>query len=263
MKFKILWIVLSFQFLNIHAGPLHDAVRNNDLEQVVILVKEGVDVDSFSDYGYTALHIAACYNLFDIAKILIESGADIDIVSVPKNSSKERTSLQIAAQFNSFEVAQLLVHSGVNVKKNTWCLGWEPLELAIESNAVDIVKLLIPVTDYISGRMLVVAVQQNSYELVQLLIEAGADVNYDSSLFSVQFGYPLPDWVFVKIRKGITYTALHCAVEKNYLNIAALLIKSGAKKDLKGNNPKTPLELATTPEMRNVFKHFGKTRKKK
>jgi ankyrin repeat protein len=101
--------------------------------------------------------------------------------------------------------------------------------------------------------MLIRAVENNSYKMVKILIDAGVDVNYDPVF---------PIFLFLKMRKGFTKTALHYAAENNYLDIAVLLIQSGAKKYMKGNNTKTPFDLVTTDKMRNVFKHIGKSRRR-
>lgn len=60
---------------------LHWAVKRNDQEIAMILIKHGVDVNGIDLAGRTALHIAARNDNSTLAKMLLDSGADANIKS--------------------------------------------------------------------------------------------------------------------------------------------------------------------------------------
>jgi ankyrin repeat protein len=74
------------------------------LSGVTALVMSGcvadADIEVRDEYGRTPLHLAALGNSPDIARLLIDSGANIDA---------------LAALGNSLEVAQMLIDSGANI----------------------------------------------------------------------------------------------------------------------------------------------------
>jgi len=61
-------------------------------------------------YGMTALMYAAQGGHFQVAKLLVENGADV-------NKQDGMTALMYAAQRGRFEVAKLLVENGADINK--------------------------------------------------------------------------------------------------------------------------------------------------
>ena len=111
--------------IDLEGWDLHRAAKENRSDIVRAFVIRG-DIDPeqpFSDmfgsqpyvwqavdeYGRTALQVAAWYNSLDVARLLIEHGADIDAKSNDGN-----TPLHDAAQENSLDVASLLIDRGAN-----------------------------------------------------------------------------------------------------------------------------------------------------
>ncbi|MDA0597412.1 MAG: ankyrin repeat domain-containing protein [Chloroflexi bacterium] len=62
------------------------------------------------EYGRTPLHLAALGNSPDIARLLIDSGADIE-----GKDNGGGTALHFAARNNSLDVATLLIDSGADI----------------------------------------------------------------------------------------------------------------------------------------------------
>ena len=110
---------------------LFDAVLENKEKEVKALIELGVDVNMKIPYEFTLLHFAIHYNHIEIAKLLLERGADVRA----KNNRGE-TPLHWA---KNVETAKLLLDRGadVNAKNN---MGDTPLHLA---KNVEIAKLLI------------------------------------------------------------------------------------------------------------------------
>ena len=76
-----------------------------------LLIKEGADVNISDPHGYTALFYAVQRNKFKQAKLLVESGADVNALVTPIN----RSCLIVAAVENGIECAKLLLKAGARV----------------------------------------------------------------------------------------------------------------------------------------------------
>ena len=83
------------------AGPLHDAVKDGDLARLQELIDAGEDLTADDKFVGTALHWAALTNNIEAARLLIGSGADVNL---PKIGSQQ-TALHLAAERGSIDVA--------------------------------------------------------------------------------------------------------------------------------------------------------------
>lgn len=87
--------------------PLHDAVRNGDLEKIKALLIENPDLVSSRDSGgATPLHVAASLGNLSIAELLLGNGAD---PNAPDNSGK--TPLNVAEE-NGFTTLSGVLSTG-------------------------------------------------------------------------------------------------------------------------------------------------------
>lgn len=59
-------------------APIHYAAYLNDIPFVQLLLKKGGQVDCRGGLGETALHIAITNNLTEMARVLIDLGADVN-----------------------------------------------------------------------------------------------------------------------------------------------------------------------------------------
>lgn len=125
---------------------LIDASINGDLEKVKECLKNGADVNVYSNVEWTPLLCATHFNHLEIAKLLIENGADVNA----KETLQESWTPLIAATINEIEdnevkkeIIKLLIDNGadINIKDRH---GFTPLMYAmyIKDN-VEIVKNLI------------------------------------------------------------------------------------------------------------------------
>ena len=62
-------------------SAIHDAVKNNDLSMVQLLIDFGANVNEIHEALLTPLHYAAKYRDGAVVKLLLENGADPDIAS--------------------------------------------------------------------------------------------------------------------------------------------------------------------------------------
>jgi len=234
--------------------PLHIATLNGHIETAKLLVEKGADVNAKSDDGSTALSLAEKTSDTEIIELLKRHGAKEDAAGIPEESQPTKslhqaaekgdveevkrliargadvnaldellnTPLCKAAGLGNMEVVKLLVEAGADVNAGSW----SPLYTAVDKDNVAIAEYLIAHgadkhgDDY--WTVLMEAFSESSVEMVRLLIAKGADINFKS----------------VELHG---YTALHCAIDEGYKDIAELLIQKGVDVNA---GPWTPLHSA-------------------
>ncbi|RKU08738.1 hypothetical protein C6502_14285 [Candidatus Poribacteria bacterium] len=93
------------------SNALCDAVKSGDLQTVKERLANGVDINGAdSEFGVTALSWAALLDATEIAKFLIEKGADVNA-----KSRDGSTPLHSAAFLGHTEIAELLIQKGAEV----------------------------------------------------------------------------------------------------------------------------------------------------
>lgn len=91
--------------------PLMRAARKGALPEVFELVVDGVEIDTKDDRGWTALSYACYQGHYEIARQLLDSGAEVD----PQESySSWDSPLSLAAGHGHFDLVRLLIAHGAN-----------------------------------------------------------------------------------------------------------------------------------------------------
>src|SRR5688572_8621096 len=82
MRFALSCILLgaTLQAQPLPADALLDAARTGDRAKVVVLLDSGISVNTTNKYGVSALGFAAERGHFDIVRLLVERGADVNVV---------------------------------------------------------------------------------------------------------------------------------------------------------------------------------------
>lgn len=96
---------------------LQRAVIQNEKSMVDFLIQNHVDLNQTDQSKRTPMHYAALYKFIDIAKILINAGASLDIEDEPGN-----TPLAYAVSNRKegyLEMTKLLIHHGANADLKT------------------------------------------------------------------------------------------------------------------------------------------------
>lgn len=166
---------------------LYLAVSSGHLQVVRLLLKHGADTEfAHSRWGTgTALVESIRRRHWSIAADLLESGAD------PNTPGLAFYPLHMAAHHGNPEWVKRLLKAGANPKATAtrpknWPdsnnreiqTGATPILLAIDSGSADCVRLLLAADkDSSHGPALRRAVEQNSLELVTLLLDSGVDPN--------------------------------------------------------------------------------------
>lgn len=139
----------------LQSGPLHTSEANTQLFKAVLqndvpaaknALKNGAQVNNkLYDHGHaTPLHCAATFGHTEVARLLLDNGANINITA-----DSNTTALQLAALQGHVPMVQLLVKRGANVNSQN--------------------------TDGMTA--LIAATYQNNLPMVQCLVTHNADVN--------------------------------------------------------------------------------------
>lgn len=171
--------VLLFVVRAARADEIHDAVRSGDLEKVKTLLQSHAEWLNSPDQNHkTPLHHALASGHIDMAKYLIERGADIDLKDKDKAAP-----LHNAAFLGSLEVVDLLLKKGAAALNEGNFRGQTPLHFACERGHPAVVTRLldagadIEARDMIGRTPLMTTGMSQNMEIAKDLIERGADVN--------------------------------------------------------------------------------------
>ena len=235
------WLVLVSCLLvrvSLFAGPLHDAVRAGDLVKVKQLIESGSDVNVVDKENQTPLHWVAKLNKdgVAIATFLLEQGANLHSIT-----SNGDTPLHWAVRNGNgrMDLVLLYVRKGAKVNvPNKY--NATPINKAVRSGNAEMVQFLIDngadcnirggYCNNHENHLLHQAVGKISPELVKVLLDAGVDVN---------------------VRNKFQMTPLHSAASPDRADIAQLLLAYGA--DI--NARSAPTHHSATP-VDNVVRYY-------
>jgi len=177
---------------------LHCAAENKNIEMVKILIHAGAYLDPHAYYGWTPLHWAVYVGSLDVVKLLIESGADID-----RNNNYEYNALGLAVYYDKVKIAQTLACHGAKI-----AFGHR-----------DGLHSALSFSDKI--------------EMLQLLIDLGANVNYQDSSKK---------------------TALHKAVEAHNFKKVEFLLQAGSLTDIQDKDGLIAVDFAKNDRMKKLLR---------
>jgi ankyrin repeat protein len=111
-------------------------INSSDIEQVKLLISQGVDINVKNNNGLTALHLVARGGRKDVVELLIDNGADVN-----NKTNNGMTPLHQASRNGLKEIVELLISRGADINvKNT--RGQTPLDMAQQRGHTEIVELL-------------------------------------------------------------------------------------------------------------------------
>ena len=93
---------------------LYEAVENDDIEAVNLLLRNGADVNAMTKCGRTVLHKAAKYGLEAMMELLLQAGAHVNL-----KTRSGKSSLYKASKHGHTRVVELLLTAGADVHART------------------------------------------------------------------------------------------------------------------------------------------------
>ena len=234
---------------------------------VKLLIDNGADVNAKTENGNTAL-MYACENSnsVEVVKFLIDNGADVNL----KNNGG-MTALMSASDV-SHELIELLIKSGARVNEVDDNGKSALMYAIISSSDIEVVKFLIDNGANVNLKSndgetaLMNAYIRGNKELVELLINSGADANLISNLKdnygraklmeASEIGNKEAVELLIKSGVGVNEvddngkSALMYACEKHIISssdieVVKFLIDNGADVNIKNNVGQTPLSVSS------------------
>jgi len=161
--------------------PLDYFARYGNLKLAKMVLDLGVDVNF--DYG-GPLRGAASFGNIEIANLLIERNAVIDMVEPGNGFVNDCTALQHAASHGHLDMAKLLLDNGANINATSSRSWGCPLALAIDFGATNLVEILLDrnadVNCHWGGghfTALQAAARRGNHTLAKRLLRLGANPN--------------------------------------------------------------------------------------
>jgi receptor-interacting serine/threonine-protein kinase 4 len=157
--------------------PLHQAVRNSDEQMTKALVYAGSDISAKDNRGKTALHLACYGDAVGIVQILLDHGANPSAVDC-----EGRTPLHEGCGRNTV-ILQKLIKAGADLNPRRMPRGLTPLYYEAWLGREDAVRILLeagadPSIQTETGETILQrAIERSHTKVVQLLLDAGVDVN--------------------------------------------------------------------------------------
>ncbi|MEM7247085.1 MAG: ankyrin repeat domain-containing protein [Acidobacteriota bacterium] len=226
--------------------PLHRAIDLDSSELVDLLLDHGASIDAETSHGATALQLAVLYRRDGLARRLIEAGAHVDpftqralgdpgalewLTETNTHFLGSQGLLHLAYHHRRLDLARWLLDQGLDVDlPDRW--GQTALHLAVSARDLEMVVFLlshgarVDLADH-SGRTALHVAAGCGYqggvdhpptrpwdrEIVDLLLASGADLDaaMSGSLYVSNLWQPV-----------------HCAVGSGRLELARLLLASGA-----------------------------------
>jgi ankyrin repeat protein len=223
--------------------PLLWAVNRQDYDVAQALLAKKANPNVVNEFGAMPLTEAARLNDDMLVKMLLEAGAKVDSAN-----PDDETALMLAIKNGSLPITETLVKAGANVNRIEKFHNQTPLIYAAAGGHIGIVKLLLSrdadvrpramYTDWPSQvtsepraqyrpvgglNALMYAIRGGCYSCVDLLVAAGANVNF-----------PTPEGI----------TPLMLALDNEHNEIARLLMDKGAYLDVWDWWGRTPLWIA-------------------
>ncbi|WP_264336309.1 MULTISPECIES: ankyrin repeat domain-containing protein [unclassified Wolbachia] len=227
------------------ATSLHSAASLGDLSKVATLLKHNSYTDTRDHNGQTPLHYAIQSGNTEVAKYLIDHGANLNVHDnyYQKTNTKYvyyKTPLHYAIESGNIEIAKYLIDRGANPNIQD-AYSKTPLYSAIYSGNTEIVNYLLdhnadPNSKSYYTFPLLAAIKLGHAEIVKSLVEHGADLG---------------------IKNTSAQTLLHYAIELKHTEIAKYLIDRGIDVDTRDiSSGKSPLHFAMHMKNMEVVKYL-------
>lgn len=177
-----LFCLTHLSFSQDSADQLVQAIRENRTEEVVRLVKNGVNVNELTKIGISPLIQAVLGKNIEIVKLLVVNGADVNL-----NTPRFGSPLGAVAAVGDKEITSYLIEKKADINSQDE-EGKTPLMTAIYEGHPELAKLLIDfgadvkikAKASLDWTALMFATMRGDVESVKNLINAKADINSET-----------------------------------------------------------------------------------
>lgn len=227
-------------------NDLITASETGNIKAALKAIEEKANLNALSSHGRSALTISIIKKHTDIAKLLINKGADINLVDYD-----QLTPLCYAAERGDLCLVKQLIDKGANVNHQN-DQGTTPLLFAVlDKDSYETAKLLIDnganvnLNDNNGYSPIIAAAYNGNFRIVKYLTKKGADLNavYKKGGSALNFAVINGDFQIVKflVKNGasvnpaqevmqyVTATPLMWAVAHQHPNIVKYLLDKGAE----------------------------------
>ena len=162
--------------------PLHYAAKSDFADGIELMVRKGAVPDVLDHYGFSSYLWAVVAGRFSATNVLLNLGVDVNSAS-----ADGRSALGWAARLGHSQIARLLISKGANVMYMTRDTCMVPLEDAAAAGDLATVELLLNIgadlhyRDLDGWSAIHWAAEEGHSDVVFLLLKAGIDVNAVSS----------------------------------------------------------------------------------
>lgn len=214
-------------------SDLHRAIKYEDMDQLRNILTSGqVNLEAVDQFDFTPLMAVASRNLRNFAVLLLKHGAKVDTAN-----KLGKTALMIAANKGFVEIAECLLQNGANPNVQD-VNGMNAMFYAVDGENGNMIRLL-----HRHGAQVNMQDRDNKWTpLIRLaclanngnprvgsaLVDCNADVNHQD-------------------KYGQT-ALMHCAFHRNHIDLAKLLLSSGANPDIRNNKDHTAFDIAKSLE---------------
>nr|XP_046254258.1 B-cell lymphoma 3 protein homolog [Scatophagus argus] len=164
---------------NLRQTPLHLAVITQQAKMVETLVREGANPAVMDRNGQTAIHLCCEYNQPDCLSIVLSCLSSLTCLEI--RNYQGLSPLHLAVLRGHKDLARMLLDAGANINAMDIKSGQSPLMHAVESNNADMVHFLIECgcdvnsQSYSGNTALHSACGRGQVDTVRLLLKSGAD----------------------------------------------------------------------------------------
>lgn len=153
---------------------LMEAIYNNHYNIAKILVEKGADVNVTDKCGYSGLMYSCSKGYYEIAELLLKN--DIDVNS---KSNCKSTALMKAASNGNLKLVILLLEYDADINEGS--KQWTPLTHSISKDHIEVTELLLNNNAEITEICIDKAKQGNNKLMINLLNKFGADIEFSDN----------------------------------------------------------------------------------
>ncbi|KRX10942.1 Ankyrin repeat-containing domain [Pseudocohnilembus persalinus] len=219
---------------------IHFAAARGDINVFELLINEGADINIVDKEGNNAFFTAISHYHLELVKYLVEKMNQ----DVNQKKGDGQTALHVACNIGDVKIAEYLIEKKAEI--NASCEYGKPINWAVAVQQVPLIKLLLKNKADPNGDIdkqipptLILATDFGNEEIFDILVEAGADINM----------------------KYQEYSVLHCAAEKGNMKLIKKLIDLGADTEYEAKNM-TALEFAKKEGQFEVVAYLRQLTKK-